>query len=382
MGSVKFSSLGLTFVVICLVVEVGATNTTENVRHELTPAKPDRANLTTFQGPPRSGQRSLGSCSPECLRCEVEGCFKCTGVIVHGSRECRVECPPGYRQQWSSRVDYMGLMCTESNMVGAGWLGGLVTGGQELTVLIGVACGSLLCVLVLVAACAFISYRRAKIRRPPPLHAIRSRFDAAAAAQPASQQQWLTPQEIQLRKEFAKQVSVLRPEAPVFLAMLNDTRRKVREMFRPNGTDSRSKAYRTVLRDLTRILTLLNRHETRLGPPPPDWDTLLDWAERSLRRYKKSINNEGVGSACSSGATSSSASSTPTSSHALNQHHLNYEAHDEENLTDNDETKGCESIEIPALLQSASEWSQNSLYYYESYYPLGFRPQDEITTEL
>jgi len=57
----------------------------------------------------------------------------------------------------------------------------------------------------------------------------------------------------------------------------------------------------------------------KLGAPPPDWDTLLDWAERSLRRYKKSVGSEGAGSGCSSGATSS-ASSTPTSSHALNQH--------------------------------------------------------------
>jgi hypothetical protein len=74
------------------------------------------------------------------------------------------------------------------------------------------------------------------------------------------------------------------------------------------------------LRDLSRILTLLNRSEARLGAPPPDWDTLLDWAERSLRRYKKSVGSEGAGGGCSSGATSSSASSTPTSSHALNHH--------------------------------------------------------------
>lgn len=66
----------------------------------------------TTPGPPRSGQRSLGSCSPGCLRCEALGCVKCTGVIVHGSRECRAECPLGFQQQWSTVVDYMGLLCT------------------------------------------------------------------------------------------------------------------------------------------------------------------------------------------------------------------------------------------------------------------------------
>ncbi|XP_059472569.1 uncharacterized protein LOC132194957 [Neocloeon triangulifer] len=381
MGSEKFVFLGLVLLAILLVSTAAPDNLTEESSN-VTSEGPKGANSTT-PGPPRSGQRSLGSCTPGCLRCEVSGCFKCAGVIVHGSRECRAECPPGYRQQWSSLVDYMGLLCIESTMVGAGWLGGWVTGGQELTVLIGVACGSMLCVLVLAAACGFVTYRRAKMRRSPVAPAIRSsRCDPPAMGQSAaSQQQWLTPQELQLRREFAKQVGALRPEAPVFLAMLNDTRRKVRELYRPNGTDSRSKAYRTVLRDLTRILTLLNRKEARLGAPPPDWDTLLDWAERSLRRYKKSVSNEGVGSACGSGATSSSASSTPTSSHALNQHHPNYGGPDG-NLSDNEDTKGCESIEIPALLQNASEWSQNSLYFYESYYPLGFRPQDEITTEL
>jgi hypothetical protein len=49
---------------------------------------------------------------------------------------------------------------------------------------------------------------------------------------------------MQERREFVKQVGALRPDAPVFLAMLNDTRRKVRQLYRPNGTDSRSKAYR------------------------------------------------------------------------------------------------------------------------------------------
>jgi len=61
---------------------------------------------------------------------------------------------------------------------------------------------------------------------------------------------------------------------------------------------------------------------------------------------------------------------------------LSYNIQDDGNFSDYNESKGCESIEVPALLQSASEWSHNSAYYYESYYPLGFRPQDEITTEL
>jgi hypothetical protein len=44
---------------------------------------------------------------------------------------------------------------------------------------------------------------------------------------------------------------------------------------------------RPVLTDLARILTLLNRPEHLLISPPSDWEKLLAWGERVLRRYKK-----------------------------------------------------------------------------------------------
>jgi hypothetical protein len=85
-----------------------------------------------------------------------------------------------------------------------------------------------------------------------------------------------------------KHVSALRCEAPVFLAMLNDTRRQVRELYHASGHgDSAVQAYRPVLTDLARILTLLNRPDHLLETPPSDWEKLLAWGERVLRRYKK-----------------------------------------------------------------------------------------------
>lgn len=50
------------------------------------------------------------------------------------------------------------------------------------------------------------------------------------------------------RREFVKHLSALRCEAPVFLAMLNDTRRQVRELYHTSGRrDSAVQAYRSVL---------------------------------------------------------------------------------------------------------------------------------------
>lgn len=42
-----------------------------------------------------------------------------------------------------------------------------------------------------------------------------------------------------------------------------------------------------MLKDLSRILILLNRRDDSVTYPPDDWRTLLGWGERVLRRYKK-----------------------------------------------------------------------------------------------
>lgn len=52
-----------------------------------------------------------------CLKCrnsDVGGgslCMKCSHLIVMESRECVDSCPLGYREEWSSQIDYMGRVC-------------------------------------------------------------------------------------------------------------------------------------------------------------------------------------------------------------------------------------------------------------------------------
>lgn len=48
------------------------------------------------------------------------------------------------------------------------------------------------------------------------------------------------------RLEFFKQLEKLRPEAPVFLSMLNETRKQVRELRGPTRQHSAIQAYRYV----------------------------------------------------------------------------------------------------------------------------------------
>lgn len=59
------------------------------------------------------------------------------------------------------------------------------------------------------------------------------------------------------RPEFLKHLSSLRREAPVFLAMLNETRRQVRELRRPHRNDSTIQAYKYVVNFSSRDVYLL-----------------------------------------------------------------------------------------------------------------------------
>jgi len=49
---------------------------------------------------------------------------------------------------------------------------------------------------------------------------------------------------------------------------------------------------RPVLRDLARILVLVNRRDDEIPLPPDDWQRLFSWAERLLRRYKRHSSPE------------------------------------------------------------------------------------------
>lgn len=201
-------------------------------------------------------------------------CLKCVHLIVIKTRQCVDTCPSGYSEEWSTMIDYMGRICKESMVVA-----GVPMSGQKLAIFLGASIGTLVCLLMLVSGVIYLKYRRNKTltdkaRRSPTL----GHLTGTHRSQDSDDSE---------RPEFLKQLAYLRPDAPVFLAMLNETRRQVRELRRPSRQNSAMQAYRPVLKDLSRILILLNRPEDRIGVPPADWETLLAWGERVLRRYKK-----------------------------------------------------------------------------------------------
>ncbi|XP_030755267.1 uncharacterized protein LOC115881771 [Sitophilus oryzae] len=67
--------------------------------------------------------------------------------------------------------------------------------------------------------------------------------------------------------------------------MLNDTRLQMRQLHQ-DGDSSAISAYEPVVRDLAKILLLLNRNIDSIYMPD-DWEHLFSWAEKALKRYKR-----------------------------------------------------------------------------------------------
>ncbi|XP_032669366.1 uncharacterized protein LOC116843229 [Odontomachus brunneus] len=198
-----------------------------------------------------------------CRRCRDGTCARCAVLLHQGT--CVHTCPPGFVADWSTRDEYMGRICRET-----GYMFGLT--GSQVAILVGVVSGATICIFIIVCG-AIVVHRRKK--RAAKL--VQQYEDSAE------------------RREFLKHLATLRGEANTFLAMLNDTRRQVRELYYSGNNGDGAvgiQAYRPVLRDLARILVLVNRRDDEIPLPPDDWQRLFSWAERLLRRYKRHSSPE------------------------------------------------------------------------------------------
>lgn len=85
-----------------------------------------------------------------------------------------------------------------------------------------------------------------------------------------------------MKELFDEKLAFLRSKSLIFLQMLNDMRRRLKEL--PNDHPTVTQ-YRSVMRDVTRLLYLLNKKPENVDIPP-DGLKLLDWAHRILDRYE------------------------------------------------------------------------------------------------
>ncbi|XP_072044384.1 uncharacterized protein [Amphiura filiformis] len=82
-------------------------------------------------------------------------------------------------------------------------------------------------------------------------------------------------------KDFKTLLEELRPQAETILVMLNDVRKRLKEAKHGNP---RIEGYKAVIRDLSRVLFLLNKKEDKIKMPP-DGVELLIWAQQIVNKY-------------------------------------------------------------------------------------------------
>lgn len=165
-----------------------------------------------------------------------------------------LECPRGYIEQWSSQPQLLGIVCQPNGY-----------SEPMLATIVSLTIGACACLLLVVGGVL-------TVRRKQRLKGTR-----AALIDETTE-----------RDDFLKQLDELRPSAEYFLAMLNDTRRQIRKRFLA-GDEAGANAYRTVVRDLAKVLILLNRPVELITRPPHDWPRVYSWARRILDRCRPQL---------------------------------------------------------------------------------------------
>ncbi|KAL7729874.1 hypothetical protein ACLKA6_014724 [Drosophila palustris] len=323
--------------------------------------------------------------SSHCLRCNKAGCIKCPLYLVTDTRQCVEQCPTGYLDQWSAHTEFMGRVCVPTGY-----------SGPLMAALAGLLGGFLVCLSLLAVSVMLV---RRKRRRK-------------------SVKQKLINENTMDRADFMRQLNEMRPNAEYFLAMLNDTRRQIRKLYL-SGEVAAANSYRPIVRDLAKLLILLNRPIELIPTPPHDWARLHAWSEQALERYKPQVghlidffqasNAAGAGGQEVLYAAPHKKQSghsiyrhqptAPTQSHQLGGDLLpgdrNSNASAQQKLHLFGSLISLHEFEEPRAsdpfgssfntLKSGnliSDLNASSLWLEDEFYKLGFRPQDEITTEL
>lgn len=286
--------------------------------------------------------------------------------------------------------DYMGRMCLPRGSF-------LGLSNESLAVLTGILTGGLLCALIVGGAIVYVRHRQKTAQ-----NIVETSSDLDD-----------TPE----RRDFVKQLETLRPYAQNYLDMLNDTRRQVRELHQQGDTGAIG-AYKPVIRDLAKILLLLNKPVDRAAMPE-DWEHLFNWAEKTLKRCKRlsEVSQPQVAQLINFLQTPAVASPDTESSYslrgsttmstfkpeqsfgssvslqdvAIKKFNSNYDSAFHTPLNPQwkfeyslvSSSNPMTSSEFnPIAWRNSKEYLNNPYFLDDDFCQLGFRPQDEITTEL
>ncbi|XP_055922840.1 uncharacterized protein LOC129953625 [Eupeodes corollae] len=310
-----------------------------------------------------SGVKISSGCPPSasrnCLRCSIEGCIKCPNpnLLVTDTRKCVEVCPSGYAGQWSSHPDFMGRVCIPTGI-----------SGPLLAALAGLFGGFFVCLSLLAVAIVLIKRKRRR----------------------KTIKQKLINENTMDRSDFLRQLNDMRPNAEYFLGMLNDTRRQIRKLYL-SGDAAAANSYRPIVRDLAKILILLNRPIELIPAPPHDWNRIYAWSEQALDRYKPQVgqlidffqstgqSDEHLRNSPYKQTTFKSSNNHSNSPQKMQLFGSLISLHEFEEPRASDPFGSSFNTLKGNLI---SDLNQSSLWLEDEFFKLGFRPQDEITTEL
>ncbi|XP_076398245.1 FU domain-containing protein T48 isoform X2 [Megachile rotundata] len=201
----------------------------------------------------------------ECIE-EQSGCKRCRGgictrcAVLQHEGNCVNICPPGHIADWSTTEEYIGKICKETK-----YAFGFT--GSQIAILVGIVSGATLCILVLLCGVIIVHKKKKETT--------------------ALIQQFVNSIE---RKEFLENLAILRREGNTFLTILNNIRKQVRGLCDSINNENNAveiQTYRPILYDLTRILILINKKDDKILIPPHDWQRLFLEGNRLLKQYKK-----------------------------------------------------------------------------------------------
>lgn len=279
------------------------------------------------------------------------------------------DCPPGYTPQWSTVPDYMGRICRRTHL-----------SSSIIAIVIGAVCGLLICITFIIFVLVFIKRKKRK----------------------KTFRNVLMDETIQ-SQEFFCQLDNFRLNADNFLLMMNETRRQIRKLH-ASGDIPGAMSYHPVVRDLAKLLILLNKSNEVIPGPPHDWHRLSSWAEYLLEHHKPQItelidffqtppnisSNDPRLSYCQhstfkSNITRTTAATTSDSSNEQQNSNLFgslISLHEFEQPHTTNSYGSTNNIKSSNYFYQSPEINGSSLWLEDEFFKLGFRPQDEITTEL
>lgn len=244
----------------------------------------------------------------ECIFCgsKYEGpCEKCVNVIYRG--QCLNQCPDNTGLEIQNFKNFSLTIRTCK--------GSATSALPEWALIVITVMGSVILVIIAVIitsiACAFL--RRSSVGQLDIAERTARSDEQAAKSAESSTMENLGTEEYdgntvmddyfesddasikisdEEKEEFFTKLSVLRLHSEMFLKMLNDMRRRLKEL---PQTSPATQQYKNVMRDLTRLLYMLNKKPENVRIPP-DGLQLLTWSEQILNRYlvaqgKPPINN-------------------------------------------------------------------------------------------